>query len=296
MENIMLVIKGFIMGIANIIPGVSGGTLALTLGIYEKFIGAISHFMKNIKENIKFLIPVVIGMGLSILVGSNIVSAAFEKFPVPTTFFFMGLVLGGIPMILEKIKKSVKSDTKKKIKQNPKVNLTICVITFVFVMILAFSQEIFGKGLGDVNLANISFGGYFVLFLVGLIAAATMVIPGVSGSLVLMLLGYYLPVVNTIKELTHFKNIGHNILICIPFGLGIVIGIVLIAKLIEWLLNKYETKSYYGVFGFIVASIIAIPVSVYHELGYMGFNMIEGIIAIILLVGGYIIGNKLGEK
>ena len=296
MKNVMLVIKGFIMGIANIIPGVSGGTLALTLGIYEKFINALSNFMKDIKENIKFLLPVVIGMGLSILVGSNVISAAFEKFPVPTTLFFMGLVLGGIPMIINKIKEGIKKDKKKKIKQNYKVNFGIMAITFMFVMILAFSEEIFGSGLGDVNLNNINAIGYFILLLVGLIAAATMVIPGVSGSLVLMLLGYYLPVVNTIKELTHFKNLGHNILICIPFGLGILIGIVLIAKLIEWLLNKYETKSYFGVLGFIIASIIAIPVSVYHEVGYMPFGIIQGIIAIALMVIGYIIGNKLGEK
>lgn len=296
MENIMLVIKGFVMGIANIIPGVSGGTLALTLGIYEKFIGAISHLMKNLKENIKFLLPVFIGMGLSIVIGSNVVSLAFDKFPVPTTLFFMGLVLGGLPMIVDKIKNSMKKDKKKKIKQNSKVNYTIAIITFVFVMILAFSPEIFGKGLGDVDLANVSIFGYIILFLVGVVAAATMVIPGVSGSLVLMLLGFYLPVVNTIKELTHFKNIGHNMLICIPFGLGVVIGIVLIAKLIEWLLNKYETKSYFGVFGFVVASVIAIPISVYHEVEYMPFTVIEGIIAIGLLLVGYFIGNKLGEK
>ena len=296
MKNVILVIKGFIMGIANIIPGVSGGTLALTLGIYEKFINAISHLMKNLKENLKFLIPIVIGMGLSILVGSNVVSAAFDKFPLPTTLFFMGLVLGGIPMIMNKIKESMKKDKKHKVKQNPKVNFGILALTFILVMILAFSEEIFGSGLGNVNLTNVNAGGYFILFLVGVVAAATMVIPGVSGSLVLMLLGYYLPVVNTIKDLTHFKNVGHNILICIPFGLGVLIGIVLIAKLIEWLLNKYKTKSYFGVLGFILASIIAIPVSVYHEVMFMPFNLIEGIIAIGLLIAGYFIGNKLGEK
>ena len=296
MKNVILGIKGFIMGMANIIPGVSGGTLALTLGIYEKFISAISNFFKNIKENIKFLLPVFIGMGLSILVGSNVVSSCFEKYPVPTTFLFIGLVLGGVPMIIKRIRESFKKKSKKKVKENMNVNYLIAAITFAFVIILAFSQEIFGRGLGDVNLASISGTGYLLLFLVGVIAAATMVIPGVSGSLVLMLLGYYLPVVNTIKELTHFKNIGHNILVCIPFGLGVLLGIILISKLIEWLLNKYETKSYFGVLGFVLASIIAIPVSVYHEIGIMQYTMVEGVVAIVLLVLGYIIGNKLGEK
>lgn len=288
MKNLILVIKGFVMGIANIIPGVSGGTLALTMGIYEKFIEAISHFMKNFKENVKFLLPIFIGMGLSILTMSNVVSVAFEKFPIPTTFFFMGLVIGGVPMLYGKVK-----NTKEK-KQTS--SYILALITFMFVMILAFSNELFGNGLGDANLTNMNIISYLVLFIVGVVAAATMVIPGVSGSLVLMLLGYYLPIVNTIKDLTHFKNIVDNILICIPFGLGVVIGIVLIAKLIEWLLKKYEAKTYFGVLGFILASVIAIPVSVYHEVGNMTFSLPEGIIAVVLMAIGYIVGNKLGEK
>ena len=104
MKNIILVIKGFIMGIANIIPGVSGGTLALTLGIYEGFIGAISHFFSNLKENIKFLLPIFIGIGLSLLTMSNVIATCFDKCPIPTTLFFMGLVIGGIPMLVSKVK------------------------------------------------------------------------------------------------------------------------------------------------------------------------------------------------
>lgn len=293
MKRVMLIIKGFVMGIANIIPGVSGGTLALTMGIYEDFISAISHFLKDLKKNISFLLPIFIGIGLSLLTMSNVISKAFDKYPVPTTFFFMGLVLGGIPLLLEKVKpKKTKSKKKQKL---DKSNYVIMALTFALVMVLAFSEEIFGSGLGDVNLNNISLWGYTLLFLVGVIAAATMVIPGVSGSLVLMLLGYYLPVVNTIKDLTHFKNIGHDLLVLIPFGIGVLVGIVLIAKLIEFLLKKYERKTYFGVLGFIFASVIAIPVSVYHEVG-LEYTLIEGIIAVVLMVIGYIIGNKLGEK
>lgn len=288
MKNLMLVIKGFVMGIANIIPGVSGGTLALTLGIYENFIGAISHFFKNIKENIKFLIPVFIGMGLSILTMSNVVSSAFDKFPLPTTTFFMGLVIGGLPMLIDKVNKENK-------KKEP-INYVIMACTFILVMLLAFSNEIFGSGMGEVNLSSVNSLGYFLLLLVGMIAAATMVIPGVSGSLVLMLLGYYLPIVNTIKDLTHFNNIGSNLLILIPFGIGVVIGIVLIAKLIEWLFQKHEKKTYYGVIGFILASVIAIPVSVHHEIGYFNFSIPQIIFGIIFLVLGLAVGYKLGEK
>ena len=109
MKNIKLLIKGFIMGIGNIIPGVSGGTLALTLGIYERFIEAISHFFEKLKENLSFLIPIFIGIGLSLLTMSNVISSAFEHYPIPTAFFFMGLVIGGVPMLANRVKKTKES-------------------------------------------------------------------------------------------------------------------------------------------------------------------------------------------
>lgn len=288
MKNIILLIKGFIMGIANIIPGVSGGTLALTLGIYEGFIGAISHFFSNLKENIKFLLPIFIGIVLSIITMSNVITSSFNNYPIPTTLFFMGLVIGGIPMLTKKIKKT---------KETKEVsNYVIMALTFALVMVLAFSEEIFGGTLGDASFDNLSVLGYLWLSVIGIITAATMVIPGVSGSLVLMLLGYYLPIINVVKELTHFENIIPNIFVAGFFGVGVVVGIVLVAKLIEWLLAKYEKKTYFGVIGFIIASVIAIPVSVYHEVGNIVFTTPQVLIGILFLVIGGIVGYKLGEK
>ncbi len=288
LKDLILVIKGFIMGIANIIPGVSGGTLALTLGIYEQFIGAISHFFEKFKENIRFLIPIFIGMGLAIISMSNVISISFEKYPIPTTLFFMGLVLGGIPMLTGFVK------DKKERKEIS--SYMIAALTFALVIVLAFSEQLFGGGLGDVNLGNISAVGYVLLFIVGVVAAATMVIPGVSGSLVLMLLGYYIPIVNTIKDLTKFNNIFSNILILGFFGIGVLVGIVLISKLIEYLLKKYEAKTYFGVLGFVLSSIIAIPVSVYNEIGSITFSVPQVLIGIVFLAIGGFIGYKLGGE
>lgn len=288
MKNIILVIKGFIMGIANIIPGVSGGTLALTLGIYEQFIGAISHFVSNLKENIKFLLPIAIGMVLAILTMSNVISTCFADYPIPTTLFFMGLVIGGIPMLTNKVKKT------KEAKESS--SYVIMFLTFSLVMVLAFSEEIFGGTLANASFDNLSVLGYIWLSIIGMIAAATMVIPGVSGSLVLMLLGYYLPIINVVKELTHFENVFPNIFVAGFFGVGILLGIVLVAKLIEWLLAKYEKKTYFGVIGFIIASVVAIPVSVYHEVSNVVFSTPQVLIGILLLIVGGIVGYKLGEK
>ncbi len=286
-ETIFLMIKGFVMGIANIIPGVSGGTLALTLGIYEKFIGAISHFFSKLKENIKFLIPVFIGMGLSILTMSSVIDSSFKHFPIPTTLFFMGLVIGGIPLLLRKVKNT------KEVKK--KSSYIIMALTFLMVIFLAIAPFIF-TDLKEADFSHLGAGGYVVLLLVGTIAAATMIIPGVSGSLVLMLLGYYFPVVSTIKELAHFKNIGSNFLILSVFGVGILIGIVLIAKLIEYLLKKYEAKTYFGVLGFIFASVVAIPISVYNEVHTIEFSVLQIIIGLVLLGIGMLVGYKLGDE
>lgn len=285
-KNILLVIKGFIMGIANIIPGVSGGTLALILGIYEDFIGAISHFFSNLKKNICFLIPIAIGMLLAIASLSRVIDYSYKHFPIPTSLFFVGLVLGGIPMLVGKVR------GKKEVKQAS--SYVIFALTFLLVMVMACSDFIFGEGL-KVSFTNMGLVQYLLLFIVGVVAAATMVIPGVSGSLVLMLLGYYYPVLTVIKECTKLQNLGSNIIILGVFGVGVLLGIVLISKLIEFLFQKYETKTYFGVLGFIVASVLAIPISTLLSIK-VTLSVIQILIGIVFLVIGSIISYKLGGE
>jgi len=285
-EKLMIVVKGFIMGIANIIPGVSGGTLALILGIYERFIGAISHFFSNFKENFKFLALVFIGIGLSLITMSNVIDYSYNNFPIPTTMFFMGLVIGGIPMLYGKVKgKKEKKEVSSWI---------IFALTFGLVIFMALSDKIFGAATA-VDFSNMNVLGYIMLFGVGAVAAATMIIPGVSGSLVLMLLGYYYPIINLITELTKFNNLFSNLIIAAVFGLGILVGIVLISKLIEFLFKKFEIKTYYGVLGFIFASIIAIPMATFSEVA-VTFNVLHIIIGLVVGAAGAIIAYKLGEK
>ena len=277
-DKIILMLKGMIIGVANIIPGVSGGTLMITLGLYEEIISTISHFFKNWKKNLKFIIPLAIGMGLAILLLSKVIKLCLGKYPFPTTFFFFGLVLGGIPLLWNKAKAS-----KKRIS-----NWAVFILTFAIVLAFAFLKE----GNFVVDLTTLTPTTYIMLLIVGIISAATMVVPGISGSLVLMLLGYYEPINNTISNLTNFSLLGHNLLILVPFGLGIVVGIVLIAKLIEYLLKRYPVKTYYGVLGFVMASLIAIIKPVFITTP----GIIEVIIAVILLITGSLIAYKLGDK
>ena len=278
MEYLLLILKGIIIGIANIIPGVSGGTLMITLGIYEDVINAISHFFKNIKKSLKFVVPLGIGMILSILILSKIISVCLDKYPFPTTLFFIGLILGGIPLLWNRSKAA----------KGKWSNWLVFGITFSIVLTFAFLKS------GDyvVSLENMNIFNYLTLFIIGMISAATMVIPGISGSFVLMLLGYYEPIVNTIKDLTNFSLLGHNLLILIPFGLGIVVGIILVAKLIEFLLHRYPIKTYYGVLGFVIASLVAIIKPI---IG-LNISIMEVIISIVLVIVGGIIAYKLGDK
>lgn len=277
-EKLFLIIKGFLLGIANVIPGVSGGTLALTLGIYQDLIEAISHFFKKIKKNISFLAPLGIGMVIAVLLGSKVITYCLAEFTFPTTLFFIGLIVGGIPLLTKKIKGT---------KTKP-LNLAIFLLTFSVVMIMTFLNA----GNNVVDLSNMSLTKALLLFVVGMVAAATMVIPGVSGSFVLMLLGYYNPIYSTIGSLTDFSLLGHNILVLAPFGIGVLVGIVLIAKLIEKLLKKYETPTYYGILGFIIASVVGL----FEGLVGVPSSTLQVLLGLVLFVLAFGIGYKLGDE
>lgn len=277
-ENLILVAKGFVIGIANIIPGVSGGTLAITLGIYERLIKAISHFFTNLKENIKFLVPIAVGAVLSLLILSNVIGYALDHYPIPTTLLFVGLIFGGVPLLYRHVKTEKKSGS----------NLLIFFITFAIVTIFAFLKE----GNFSVDLSNLNLFGYILLFIVGMVAAATMVIPGISGSFMLILLGYYQPIINTIRNLTRFDDLTKSFMILIPFGIGVLVGIVLIAKLIEFLLEKYEVKTYFGILGFVLASVLTLIYGLFGN----SFDIVQILIGVVTFFIGSIVAYKLGDE
>ena len=272
-DKLILVIKGFFFGIANIIPGVSGGTIAITMGVYEEMIEIISHFFK----------PFGIGAILSILLMSKVISFCLDKYPLPTTLFFIGLILGGIPLLTKKVKGN-------KIKP---INIILFLITFSLIIgMFIIKVVIMKENSYAVSLANLNIGMYIILFLVGMVAAATMVIPGVSGSFVLLLLGFYQPIIDTIRDITKVNMFSHNIAILIPFGLGIVIGLVLVARVLEYLFKKHEVSTYYAILGFIIASIFTLSFSLFG----VNISLIQVLIGILLFIIATIIGYKLGDE
>lgn len=276
-DKLLTIIKGFFLGVANIIPGVSGGTIAITMGIYEDLISSITGFLKDPKKSIKTLLPIGIGAVLSILLMSKLISFCLDRFPAPTTLFFIGLIVGGIPLLTKKVKG---------VKITP-LYAILFLITFSIIMVMTFSEA----GGANLDLANINLGMILLLVLIGMIAAGCMVIPGISGSFVLMLLGAYKPIISTIGNLTNFGDLGHNLSILMPFGIGIAVGIVGIAKILEYLFSKFETPTYFAILGFIFASVLSLFV------GLVGvkISVIEIIVGIILFAIGSFVGYKLGE-
>lgn len=276
-DKLLFIIKGFFLGVANIIPGVSGGTIAITMGMYEDIISSVSGFFKNPKKSIIYLLPIGIGAVLSVLLMSKLISFCLTRFPAPTTLFFIGLIVGGIPLLTKKVKD---------VKFKP-LNAFLLLLTFSIIMFMTFSDI----GSSNLDFSTITLDKILLLVVIGMIAAGCMVIPGISGSFVLMLLGAYKPIISVIGNLTDFSNLGHNLSILIPFAIGVGIGIIGIAKILEYLFNKFEVSTYYAILGFILASVISLIV------GIVGvkISIIEILIGIILFIIGSTVGYKLGE-
>lgn len=277
LENLLLILKGFILGIANIIPGVSGGTLAMTMGIYEDIIKSISSILKTPKKSFKLLLHLGIGAALSILILSKLLNYTLTNYAFATTLFFIGLIVGGFPLLLKKAKGH-------KVRVGYLLSLLSTTSLVIILRLLQTSEN-------TVSLNNVSLFTMIILLLVGMLAASTMVIPGVSGSFVLMLIGFYKPILNTISNITKFNLLGHNLLILVPFGIGVLLGIVITAKVIEYLLKKYEIYTYYGIYGFILSSILVLILNVYNK----ATGIPEVVVGILLVLLGTFIGYKLGD-
>lgn len=280
MRLITDIIKGMLVGVANIIPGVSGGTMMVSMGIYETILNAINTLFKDFKKSFVTLLPLGIGMVLGVGVFSFIIPFCLEQYPFPTSFCFIGLILGGVPSILKPAMESLK-------KEGKSISLAHIII---FLMFFALAIAMAAMNETQTTSANFDLNLFFMikLFIIGIIASATMVIPGVSGSLVLMILGVYTGIVDTISEFIKgvlsfdVPILLYSVGVLAPFGIGVVAGIFAVAKLIEWLFKKYPSYTYGGILGLIIASPIAITI----KMGRNNINPITIALGIVLLVVG----------
>ena len=284
------VIKGVIIGLANIIPGVSGGTMMVSMGVYEKIINVVNNLLKDIKKSIVTLLPLGIGMVLGVAVFSFIIPWCLEVYPFPTSFCFIGLILGGVPAIIKPAKESLEKEKKS-------ISLPH-ILAFVFFFGLAVGMAAMNETQTSSANFELSLGFMIIMFIVGVVAAATMVVPGVSGSLVLMILGFYEGIMSSISGCIaavfawDWALIWYYVGVLAPFGIGVIVGIFAVAKLIEFLFNRFPSITYCGILGLIVASPIAIVI----KMGHNNINAVTVIIGIILLVVGTWFTYWFGKK
>lgn len=291
MEIIINIIRGILIGVANVIPGVSGGTMAVSLGIYDKLISSITGIRKQFKKSVIFLLQLFIGMGIGIIGFAYAIEFLFEKFPFPTAMAFIGLIIGGIPMMYDAWKKDLRMKRKKAGIGH--------AIAFLALFLFAVALPLMGTG-ADADLTAVNVGNIIILFFIGMIASATMVVPGVSGSMVLLILGYYTSIIGEITgfldslKAMDMAGIGHGFAVLMPFGIGVIVGIIVIAKIIEWLLTYYCALTYSAILGLILASPFAIFINQY-QTGTLTLTVWGVIIGVILMVVGacltFIMGN-----
>jgi len=276
-DSLILFIKGFILGVANIIPGVSGGTLAVSLGLYEQILDAIGSFFKNFKKHMGLLIPLVLGIGIALITTSKVVSYALSNFKAQTIFLFVGLIYGGTSLLMRKTRG----------KENV-TNIIIFAITFLVVIGLNFIKA---DSL-TISFTNMGVVDYLLLILIGFIASSSMVIPGISGSFVLMIFGYYEKIINTVSNLTNFSEFGSNLLILVPFGIGVLIGVVFMAKLITTLIKKHEVKTYFAIMGFVLSSIVVLIL----QIDKFTFNFGNIFTCILAFLWGYLLARAIEKE
>lgn len=295
---LILLLKGFLIGIAFIIPGVSGGSLAIYLGVYDKLIYSITHVFKELKKSILFLLPLGIGLFLSIILFAKLLGLLIALNSVITLSFFIGLLLGGIPSLYQKIK-----DKKKSIS-----SIISFSVSFIIVLLL-----LFGK-LGNISSAIDTFDfnaiTYLLIFGLGFISAVTMIVPGVSGSALLITLGFYTAIVtNVVGNILDFTQFTYNLKVVIPFGLGAILGVFIVSKFIEISMKKFFVQTYSAIIGFIFSSAIVIffemkdqtssdifenQIPVYQNIySYLQNNIFSIVFAIVAIILGFFIAQKL---
>jgi len=287
-HNLRIFLVGGAMGVANIIPGVSGGTIAVVFGIYEYLMEALGNFItskEKRKEYIFFLALLFSGSLLAIFGLAWLLEQAFLNYPMPTVYFFIGLIIGSIPVV-------IKSHHDMRIRTG---RILSFIIGLTLVVWLALLQGDAAEAAQRAVFSGFGIGDYLYFFLCGAIAASAMIIPGVSGSFILILLGVYWTVLGALSGLTTilFKSgltpeIITRILTISALGAGVVLGILVISRLMDYALKKFPATTMYFILGLIIGSIYQL---------FPGFALnFRGLVSLITFAVGMVISLVFGSE
>lgn len=250
MKNIIDAIRGFCMALADSVPGVSGGTIAFVLGFYDKFINSIDAIISGKKEErkeaLKFLVKLGIGWVIGMILAVLFLSSAFESHIYAVSSVFLGFIIFAIPVIIKEEKESLKGKYK---------YLIFTVIGIIIVASITYFNPLSGNG-ANIDVNNLNFGLGVYIFICAMIAILAMVLPGISGSTLLLIFGLYIPIINAIKEFLHL-NLNYLPVLMI-FGFGVIAGALIIIKLIKLALEKCRPQTIYLIIGLMIGSLYAI--------------------------------------
>lgn len=247
--------KGILIGAGCILPGISSGVLCVIFGIYEKLLDSILNFFTDIRKNFKFLLPIALGGFIGIILFSKILQFLLYKYPLQTKSIFIGLILGGVVFLFKDIRK------KEKFKIS---NIVYLIISLLIGILMVY----FENKIGTRNIENVN---YLYLILSGILMSVGIVVPGVSSTIILMLLGTYSLYLSSVSTL-YFP-------VLIPMAIGVIIGSLIFMKIIKYLLDKFYTQTMFSIIGFTLGSVLVLLPEIN--------TMVETIIALLCIICGY---------
>ncbi|EWT46102.1 DUF368 domain-containing protein [Staphylococcus aureus] len=269
------ILKGFAMGTSDLVPGVSGGTIALLLGIYNQFIASISGiFSRRFWPSFTFLIPIIIGMLLAMGSLSNLFNYLLSQHHIPTMFFFGGLIIGIVPYLL-KISNYKTSFTTKHY---------MMVIAGIAILIVITLMNNGDKHAGET--LTLSTGLIIKYFIAGMCASSAMLLPGISGSFMLLVFGVYGTVMLAISEVVKLNFTGLPILLAV--GFGVLAGFIISSKIIQYFLTHHKLMTFALIIGFVVGSLFAV---------FPGLptNIVMWFVSLVVFILGFIVSLTLGR-
>lgn len=255
MKYIIDILKGTAIGISNIIPGFSGGTMAVILGVYERLIGSICDITKKPLIVIKDLWAMLMGVIIGVVIASFGVVYLIKEFPLQTIMLFVGMIIGTIPNIYFNIKNL-------SLREDKKLDLSLLdIVTFIICFLIMIILPLINS---NILIDELNVFVFMFIFIMGIICASAMMIPGISGSLVLMVFGIYLLILENINNFIsmvvsfNFENIISPFLVLFIFGLGVLVGIFSISKIIKKQFEKRRRTVYCAIFGLLISSVFSI--------------------------------------
>ncbi len=263
------ILKGVAISISQLVPGVSGGTIAIILGIYDDLLKAVNNLTKEFKKHASLLIQVGSGVLLGMFLFARLIKVLFEYYPAQVSFFFVGIIVGGIPLMY---KKSAEKGFKLS-------NVIFALLGILLVLLMSTDAQD-----QSVPISTLSAANFVWLFVGGFVTAIALILPGISGSFMLYILGLYNTMLTAIAEI--------NIPVLIPIGIGVLVGTFSTAKILEKLLEKYPGQSYSMILGFIVGSVPALlPQTI-----PTGIILVQCIILFLLGFVSILFYNQFGDE